>query len=267
MASTWPREEWPLPEMEAELYWLVLAEEDLFSAILAAQATYEEFASIADLEQFKLLPSLLSISVKVFLSSREHPFVGEHIYADNVSCSRESIIGNINADSKFRDDLHEGDIIRVPKTRLSDWFLVSMDGRGIGGFSLPQVLGEMSEQDRTVVVNEPPFAWFSYRNPVNAADQLAALPVCEQCGRRNLLDAAAFFPNDSERKVEICGLCRNGLRRLSCELFGIRILRTEGAPLKCAGCLHGRPVPTWEPTLSAEPRKPTGFSNEVYFWE
>jgi uncharacterized protein YegJ (DUF2314 family) len=265
MASSWPRDEWPFPEIESDLYWTIMAEE-LWGEIMSAQATYEEFASIVDLERFKLLPSMLTTSVKVFLSSREHPFVGEHVFADHVSCDRDSIIGTINADSIYRDDLHEGDIIRVPKTRLSDWFLVSLEGKGIGGFSLPHVLSEIPEEDQSQITSEPPFAWFSYRNSVSAADQLAALPVCVQCGRRNILDAVPFLLN-SELPPKKCGLCQNGIRRLTCSTCGIQILRPEGAPKQCAGCLHGRPVPTWEPTLSAEPRKPPGFSNDVYYWE
>jgi uncharacterized protein YegJ (DUF2314 family) len=223
----WDFVEWPWRPYSPHIDWAVY-QMDLTDQIMCAQASFLEFARAVEYQRHLILPIYESIGIKAwFESSGKPPMVGEHLFLTNIFTDGTTILGTLNADSYRRQDLKEGNEVSFPIEKLSDWFLV-LNGKGLGGFTIPFVWSQLSPEAQRQVQAEPPFVWFSHRGEKTAMEELLALPKCIQCQKRNIA-----YP-DSEQP---CSICRRGSRRVECPGCGAPLIRNEKLPDFCSRCL------------------------------
>jgi uncharacterized protein YegJ (DUF2314 family) len=165
--------EWPW-RITPNLVWVMF--DDLSDQIMNAQASFLEFARHAEYERFRILPVYENVSIKAFFPTPGRPpMFGEHMFLTNVFTDGKNVTATLNADSIRRDDLKEGQEVTFLIEMVSDWFLVHA-GKGIGGFTVPHVWSQLSEDQQRAFQNEPPFAWFLHRGSKSAEEQLVELP-------------------------------------------------------------------------------------------
>ncbi|PHR95214.1 MAG: hypothetical protein COA78_30625 [Blastopirellula sp.] len=201
-----------------------------FKTTEKTHATFLEFARMAELERFRILPVYEAISIKAFFEIQPgNPMFGEHIYLSDISTDGETITATLNATAKLRDDLKEGQEVTFPIEHLSDWFLVR-EGKGLGGFNIDNVLAEISEEDIQLASDAPPFSWYAHRNGKSAEEELIELPVCSSCDQRSLLV-------DPYSDGDVCWICQNGGRRCNCPKCNAPLIRYGKLPELCARCV------------------------------
>lgn len=227
----WDFKEWPWPEYSTDLNWSCF-EVDLTSEIMCAQASFRDFARVADYERFRIVPTYQEIGIKAFFHAPDTPMIGEHIFLTDIYMDRAMVTGTLNADSTRLPDLKEGQEVTVPIAKISDWFLVR-DGKGIGGFTIPHVWSTLSREQQQEFRDSPPFEWFAHRGTYSAAEQLIAIPICSQCNKRNL-----DYPSDDEA---VCAICRTDGQRCDCPQCGAPLIRNDKLPILCARCQDQAP--------------------------
>jgi uncharacterized protein YegJ (DUF2314 family) len=241
-ADPW-QDEWPERPMTEEFSWIAFSSEggDWLQPVTHAQASFPEFTRIAELDRFRVLPTYDAISVKAFFESVPgNPMFGEHIYLTNIHTDGKSITASLNASSTRRADLKEGQEVTFPIAKLSDWFLVR-EGKGLGGFTIANVLDSLADEEQEAAKKSPPFSWFSHRDSLTAEEELLAIPRCIKCKRRSLLMEVGY-------KDGICGICQNGGRRCDCPKCGAPLIRYDKMPDLCTRCLSlgkAQPQKSW----------------------
>src|SRR5262245_35990461 len=144
----WAFDEGPWKEYTRAFDWAIMGSPDQLDLVLSAQASFPEFARAAELERFRILPTYEAVSIKAFFEAPVMPrCVGEHIFLTNVFTDGKTVTATLNADSFRRDDLKEGQEVTSPIEKVSDWFLVR-SGKGLGGFTIPQVWSTLSEAEQ-----------------------------------------------------------------------------------------------------------------------
>lgn len=237
------QDEWPERPMTEEFSWIAFSSEggDWLQPVTHAQASFPEFARVAELERFRILPAYEEISGKAFFETVfGNPMFGEHIYLTNIHTDGKSITANLNASSTRRADLKEGQEVTIPIAKLSDWFIVR-EGKGLGGFTIENVLDTLSDEEQEAAKKSPPFSWFSHRDSLTAEQELLAIPKCIKCKRRSLLMEAGY-------KDGMCGICQNGGRRCDCPKCGAPLIRYDKMPDLCTRCLSlakAQPQKSW----------------------
>jgi uncharacterized protein YegJ (DUF2314 family) len=226
--TRWPSDEWPLREYVPDQDWMALEEFDQWEQISYAQATFLEFARAAEYERFRIVPTYEAVGIKAFFGLPNQALVGEHIFLTNVLTDGKTITATLNADSRARPELKEGQEVNFPIEKLSDWFLVR-SGRALGGFTIPHVWSQLDEHQRQQSKHERPFVWFWSRGKNSAKDELIALPKCTQCDKRNI-----DYPEDAKQP---CAICRNGGWRCNCPKCGAPLIRNDKLPKVCARCM------------------------------
>jgi uncharacterized protein YegJ (DUF2314 family) len=215
----------------------VFAGEDWMLPVQHAQASFLEFARIAELERFRILQTFENISIKAFFEATPGiPMVGEHIYLTDVLTNGKTITAKLNASAFRRADLKEGDEVAFPIDKLSDWFLVRA-GKGIGGFTIRNVWAQLSEEERVQAEESPPFSWYAHRSST-AEEELLALPQCVKCKQRNLMLETSFTEG-------ICGICQQGGRRCDCPKCGAPLIRYPKQPQLCSRCIASKRTRPW----------------------
>lgn len=228
--ATWPAE-WPLRPMSAACSWMAFVGEDgsWMQPIMHAQASFLEFARIAELERFRVVPTFEVVAIKAFFEATPgNPMFGEHIFLTDIATNGTTITATLNSSAMHRPDLQEGQEVTFPIEHLSDWFLVRL-GKGYGGFTIPLLWAELPEEEQASVGAAAPFAWFADRSDT-AEEQLTAIPPCTQCKRRNLM-------MEPERTGGVCGICQEGGRRCPCPQCGAPLIRYDKLPALCSRCL------------------------------
>lgn len=229
---TWPRE-WRDHPFTDHSTWIVFAGEPgdgkWLEPVQHAQATFREFARIAELERFRMLPTFTTIAIKVFFEAVPgKPMFGEHMFLSNIFTDGKTITGTLDSSAWRRKDLKEGQEVTFPIEYLSDWFLVRGD-EAWGGFTIPLVLDELSEDDREMAKQAPLFKECLSRN-MDATEQLLALPVCKKCNQRNFMMEPSYDGG-------VCGICRNDGWRCDCPKCGAPLIRFPQAPKLCVRCM------------------------------
>lgn len=237
------QDEWPERPINEDFSWTAFASEggEWLRPVTHAQASFLEFARIAELERFRILPTYEEICVKAFFETVPgNPMVGEHIYLTNIHTDGKSITANLNASATRRPDLKEGQEVTFPIAKVSDWFMVR-GGKGLGGFTIARVLETLSEEEQEAAKHSPPFAWFSHRGTLTAEQELLAIPQCSRCKKRSLLMETVY-------KDGMCGICADGGRRCDCPKCGAPLIRFDKMPVLCARCLSlakAQPKKSW----------------------
>lgn len=223
----WPQDEWPFREGHTpDIDWAIFDPLGL-GMFLCVQASFREFASVAEYERHRIVPTFDAIGIKAFFSV--DAMHGEHIFLDNVSTDGITITATLQADGMRRKDLKEGKEVRFPIARLSDWFLVR-NGRGIGGFTVSHVWNEFTAKQQKSYRNQAPFVWYQHRGNKSAIEELADLPKCKTCKKRCL-----DFEYD-KGPTSTCGICQSGSRRCNCTRCGAPLIRNEKLPELCFRC-------------------------------
>jgi uncharacterized protein YegJ (DUF2314 family) len=225
----WAQDEWPWRDKPSvEFHWAIF-EPDLTHEVMCAQASFAEFARVAEFERFRIVPVYEAIGIKAFFGPRDNPVVGEHIFLTNVFTNGRDVTATLDVGPRLRPDLKEGQVVTFSVEKLSDWFLVRA-GRGLGGFTIPHVWGELSESEREQCSDQPPFSWFRHRGTQSARDELMALPQCLKCGKRNI-----SHPNDTKQP---CAICRSNSWRCDCPKCGAPLIRNAKLQKLCARCAN-----------------------------
>lgn len=225
----WDQDCWPWRKKPSSHFYWAIFQPDITYEAFCVQASFFEFARVAEYERFRILPTYDAIGIKAFLSNSDEPMVGEHIFLTNIFTDKDTITGTLDSDSRLCDDFKEGEEITFPMERVSDWFLVRA-GRGIGGFTLPYVWDELTESEQEQFRDEQPFVWFKHRGTASAMEELVALRKCSKCNKRDL-----FHP---EGTGDLCGICASGSWRCNCPKCGAPLIRNKELPKVCARCYH-----------------------------
>lgn len=222
----WPSDEWPLPEYSPDLDWAIF-EMAITADVMFAQATFYEFARAVEFEHFRIVKTYENMAIKAFFAAPDHPTVGEHVFLTEVFTDGRLITAKLTEPPRCQPELSEGQEVTFPVARLSDWFLVR-HGKGVGGFTIPYVWSELSDEERQQFRDEPPFAWFAHRGDKTAKNQLLALRQCTQCNMRNI--------DDTDGSNDVCAWCQIGARRCNCPVCGAPLIRNESLPDLCIRC-------------------------------
>ena len=214
------------------LHWTAAEDPEMAQAIQAAQATFTEFARHAELEHFRVVPGFTHIGVKAFFSIPKRPGSGEHMFVEQITTDGKTITGILTSTPHAIPNLHEGQRVTFPVSDLSDWFLVQRD-KGLGGFTIDVMKRQMDPDELKQYESQPPLAWYRHRVKLNAKSELARIPVCNQCGHRDLI-ATSYTDG-------VCGLCANGAIRTKCPTCSAPLIRNANQPRKCAACLKPEP--------------------------
>lgn len=215
--------------MNAKIFWIEAEDLEMATTIKLAQDSFVEFARMADLEHFRLIPVYDDIAIKAFFPNPGEPSVGEHIFLSDVSTDGKIVSGTLNASPNFESELKEGETVSFPITNISDWFLV-MKGKGIGGYTVDVMWNRFSQANRDLFRDSLPFAWYIDRLDSNRTAQmeLLAVPECTECGQREF--------HASSYRGTICGICANGGRRLQCQQCAAPIIRFANQLPQCHRC-------------------------------
>jgi hypothetical protein len=211
----WPAE-WPHRRHTPDLNWLLSKPDGLFVAVMDAQASFLEFAR--EVEQDRLRPKSNYQAVMI------QAYMGQFVYLTNIFTNGKFITGT----------LADGSEESFPIEYLSDWYLVAAgQDDGLGGFTVPYTLSELSDFDKNRTLCLTPFRWFTHRKRITAENELFQLPQCEQCKLR-------YLGIDRERKDGICQICREGGRRCNCPACGAPLIRFLDQPEVCTRCASRR---------------------------
>lgn len=132
----------------------------MVAAIRKAQAALPEFAEQLRMDARRILPALEVAVVKAFFPAPGTPAEGEHMFVDQVQIDGESVHGVLASEPSWIPGLKEGQEVRFPASRISDWFYV-IRGRGHGGFTLDVLRKRMSADEYREAAEFPPFSWFA----------------------------------------------------------------------------------------------------------
>lgn len=200
----------------------------MIRAIQSAQASFEDFARQAELENFRKEPAFDDIAIKAFFPHPGQAGDGEHLYATFVAWDGQQIEAILDADPYFVPDLREGQRVQFPLEFLSDWILV-IQGQGLGGFTLEATLNLLTPEQRLQHQSAPPYHYFRHRQ-LSAQEELDQIPVCTRCQARDLI--AELYSEG------LCGPCQLGYQRCTCRQCQGPILRHPSQTQLCARCQH-----------------------------
>lgn len=215
---------------ENSIVWTDGEDPDMIRAIENAQITFPEFARQAELENFRIVPGFVQIAVKAFFPDPARPTKGEHMFVTDVHTDGNTITGILASDPNDpRLGVVEGQEVKFPVSRLSDWFLVT-DRMGLGGFTIDVLKRQMPLSQLKAYQNQPPLSWYKHRGEADGMAELNAVPVCTKCGVRDLI-AESY-------RGGVCGLCQEGGVRCACPDCGAPLIRYPDAPRECHHCLR-----------------------------
>jgi uncharacterized protein YegJ (DUF2314 family) len=204
-------------------------------AIAAAQATFPQFARHVEsecirramAERLGVAPIYDQIYLKALFVDPVDPNYGEHLPVTSFYTDGKTVTGVIAEDATSLD-LRDGQEVSFPVERISDWLLVRVDGLALGGFTIDVMARQMTEAERAAAAHHPPYRWYRDR-AMTAVEQLESVPVCRQCGQRDL--------TTQSYRGDVCGLCSSGARRCDCTRCGAPIFRGLQDPQQCYHCL------------------------------
>ena len=103
-------------------------------------------------------------------------------------------------------------------------------GKGVGGFTIDVLRDRFPEAQRREYDEHPPFAWYRHREGTSGIDELEAVPICPQCGVRDI----TLEPSGDA----LCGVCGGGAVRCECPRCGAPLIRPPDAPRECHRCMN-----------------------------
>ena len=208
--------------------WLTSESEEMASAMRAARSSFWEFAQNVELERWRIVPTIEAALIKAYIPDAGAPGMGEFHFVDDIIITKSGVIGTLNAPGH---DLN-GKEITVPFENVCDWLLLfhgeKLHKGGLGGFTVDVLRKTIPSDQRYEYESYPPVSWYRHRQGLTAQDELKQVPVCVQCGKRDLID---FSYRDGK-----CGCCVNDVKRTNCEACGILIMRAEKQPKICFAC-------------------------------
>jgi uncharacterized protein YegJ (DUF2314 family) len=214
------------------IFWISGEDQEMGHAIAAAQATFNEFARNAELDKFRLIPAFSNASIKAFFPHPRIPGRGEHMFVTDISVSGKAVTGTLASAPNDIPGLRADQEVTVPLANVSDWFLVPNDEKGIGGFTVDVMKSQLPADQLAEWEQYPPMAWYRHRTNTDARAELDAVPVCRQCGVRDLLGRPY--------QKGVCGWCSNNFVRCACPECGAPLFRQPDAPRECHRCLSAK---------------------------
>jgi uncharacterized protein YegJ (DUF2314 family) len=198
-----------------------------------AQATFLEFARVIEQDRLQLTSNYQATLIQAFVETTPgNPFVGEFVYLSDISTDGKEITGTLTASAACRADLVKGAIVTFAIDYLSDWYLVPINQpTGLGGFTIPYALAQLSVREQQDEMRLSPFCWFSHRSRISAEGELFAIPECSQCKRR-------YLGIDVNPEPKVCRICNRGGRRCDCPECGAPLIRFPDQPAICDQCIR-----------------------------
>jgi uncharacterized protein YegJ (DUF2314 family) len=144
------------------LFWLRGTDEEMNAAIRRAQESFPEFVRELELESRRIVPALDCAVVKAFFCESATPELGEHMFVSDVRLDGEMVHGVLTGTPQFVTGLNEGQPVSFPRSRVSDWFIVTR-GQGKGGHTIDLIARRMDRAAYRAAASQPPFSWFAWR--------------------------------------------------------------------------------------------------------
>jgi uncharacterized protein YegJ (DUF2314 family) len=123
---------------------------EMQQAYLAAQSSFRYFWRELSWERRRIVPGLDMAMVKVPFTDGPRTDGNpdfEQMWVGDVGFDGDSISGHLLNSPNWLTSVHQGNAVSAPFTHLTDW-LMTVDGRAYGGFTVNLIRSRMSRQER-----------------------------------------------------------------------------------------------------------------------
>jgi uncharacterized protein YegJ (DUF2314 family) len=124
---------------------------EMEQAAAKARKTFRYFWRELSWEHRRIVPGLQLAAVKGYFTdpeSRPDAFDGEHMWLVDVQFDGREIYGTLINSPRTIQSVKEGDRVRIPGKRLTDWMYVQDGEEVFGGFTIDLMRSRMSDAER-----------------------------------------------------------------------------------------------------------------------